>query len=210
MFRIINNVLEKNLMYDNTVVLKYHIEYPTIYLNSYDIGVIKFNLFNQNEAMELKNRSENELYNEAVEVYKYNKENGYPLMQFEVYRNYEITLNTQNIVSLYTDEYIFTGGAHGNTLRKSQNWNIPSCKMIKLEELYPNNPYFMIEILKTINEQISKNSENYFEDSCMLVLETFNPESFYLTPTAIVIFFQQYDIAPYSSGIPTFKINRKL
>ena len=64
----------------------------------------------------------------------------------------------------------------------------------------------MITILKEINNQIAENKENYFQDSCNLVLETFNPKNFYLAQNGIVIYFQQYDIAPYSSGIPTFLI----
>jgi len=63
-----------------------------------------------------------------------------------------------------------------------------------------------LDILKEINRQILDNKEIYFEDACNLVLETFNPDSFYLVPEGIVIYFQQYDIAPYSSGIRTFLI----
>ncbi|MFU2363539.1 MAG: RsiV family protein, partial [Clostridiales bacterium] len=37
-------------------------------------------------------------------------------------------------------------------------------------------------------------------------METINFDSYYLTPKGIVIYFQQYDIAPYSSGLPEFLI----
>lgn len=204
-----NNLLERELFYDGVVVLKYHIEYPSIQYDINKIGIVKFNDYNKKLALDLKNRSENELYKEAIELYKYNKENGYPIMVYEVYRNFEITYNNQRIISLYIDEYIFSGGAHGNTTRTSQVWNLLKGIMIPLEKFYPNNPYFMIEILKQINEQISKEPEIYFENACSLVLDTFNPKSFYLIPNAIVIYFQQYDIAPYSSGIRTFNIKYK-
>ncbi len=158
-------------------------------------------------AFELEERCKNELYNEAVETYKYNKENGYPIMVYEVYRTFEVTYNFSNIVSLYIDEYIFTVGAHGNTTRRSQTWDLlrNDC-MLSIECFFPNNPYFIIDILKEINIQISTNPEIYFDNTCNLVIETFNPESFYLVPNGIVIYFQQYDIAPYSSGIRTFNI----
>jgi len=81
--------------------------------------------------------------------------------------------------------------------------------MLSLEDFYKNDPYFMIGILKEINRQISETPEIYFENTCNLVLDTFNPKSFYLVPNGIVIFFGQYDIAPYSSGIRTFTINYK-
>lgn len=197
---ISKNLLEKEMFYDGNLVLKYHIEYPSI--NS----SMSFNNYNKRLAIELQNQTEGELYEQAVQTYKYNKENGYPIMVYEVYRTYEVTLNTQNVVSLYIDEYTFAGGAHGNTIRTSQTWNLYQNCMIPLESCFPNNPYFMVDILKEINIQIANEKDIYFEDACGLVLETFNPSSFYLVPEGIVIYFQQYDIAPYSSGIRTFLI----
>lgn len=206
MVKIKNNVLQKELTYDNTVVLKYHIEYPSIVTNSYLPGKERFNIYNRKQAMELRNKTENELYKEAIEVYKYNKENGYPIMVFEVYKTFNITYNIGKLISLYSDEYTYTGGAHGNTIRTSETWNLVYGRKLELSELY-KNPYFIIDILKTINLQISENPENYFSNSCNLVLETFNPENFYLIDkNKIVIYFQQYDIAPYSSGIPVFEM----
>ena len=199
-------VLEKELSYDGVIVLKYHIEYPQINGDMSQIGVINFNYYNRKLAFEIRNKAENELYKEAVQTYKYNKENGYPVMVYEVYRNVTITLNGHNIVSLYADEYTFTGGAHGNTVRTSQTWNLEQGFMINLASLFPHNPYFLIDILKSINEQIAKEPDIYFENACNLVLETFNPKSFYLSTNSIVIYFQQYDIAPYSSGIRTFNV----
>jgi len=175
------NILENELFYNNELILKYHIEYPSIVGNNFENGILNFNCYNKSLAIALKNKIETDLYNEAVKTYKYNKENGYPTMVYEVYKNFIITLNIDNIVSLYQDEYTFTGGAH--------------------------NPSFIIDILKDINEQISKEPDIYFENTCNLVLNTFNPKSFYLTPNNIVIYFQQYDIAPYSSGIRTFNID---
>lgn len=201
------NILEKELFFDGTLILKYHIEYPSIYLNTPEMGIMNFNVYNKKIAFNLKNEAENELYKEAIELYKYNKANGYPVMVYEIYRNYEITFNNYNIISLYIDEYIYTGGAHGSTIRSSQTWDLVKGNMLPLETFFRNNPYFMINILKEINIQISKQPEIYFDNTCELVLDTFNPKNFYLTPNSIVIYFQQYDIAPYSSGIRTFNIN---
>lgn len=202
------NILEKEIFFDGTLILKYHIEYPSIYLNTPEMGIMNFNVYNKKIAFNLKNEAENELYKEAIELYKYNKANGYPVMVYEIYRNYEITFNNYNIISLYIDEYIYTGGAHGSTIRSSQTWDLVKGNILPLETFFRNNPYFMINILKEINIQISKQPEIYFDNTCELVLDTFNPKNFYLTPNSIVIYFQQYDIAPYSSGIRTFNIKQ--
>lgn len=204
MIYVNKNILEKELYYDGTVVLKYHIEYPCIYSNI--TNAYTFNDYNKYLALNIQNNAETELYNDAVKTYIYNKENGYPVMVYEVYTNFEITYNNFDILSLYIDEYTFTGGAHGSTIRSSQTWNLLYGKTLELASFFPNNHYFMIDILNQINKQISKEPDIYFDNTCQLVLETFNPRSFYLTPNAIIIYFQQYDIAPYSSGIREFSI----
>ena len=208
MLKIINRILQKEMKYENTVVLKYHIEYPEIVMDWQQNrnGIKKFNDYNLKMALQTQQKAENELYKEAIELYKYNKENGYPQMMYELYREYQITLNQENAVSMYIDEYIFSGGAHGTTTRTSQTWNLMLGKMVELYELYPNEPYFLLDILRKINIEISENIEIYFADPYPLVVEYFNPESYYIDNGKVVIYFQQYDIAPYSSGIIEFTL----
>lgn len=210
MNKIINNIFERELYYKNTVILKYKIEFPQISFSRYEFGKDIFNNYNRAKALKLKLYCENELYEEARQLYEYNVSNGYPVMSYEVILSYEITYNQNQIISMYSDEYIFSGGAHGNTIRSSQNWNLQTGSQIPLAFFYPNNPYYLINILKEINKQIENQIEEgtnqYFDNYCQLVLETFNLDSYYIKNGYIVIFFQQYDIAPYSSGIPVFKI----
>lgn len=200
--------LSGELKYDNTVILTYKIEYPEMVFSFYELGRNIFNRYNRNLAINLENYVKNELFQSAKETYDYNKKNGYPVMVYEVVNVFEVTTNKDFIVSLYMDKYEFTGGAHGNTVRSSQNWNLRTGRQLPLSYFYPNNPNYVIDILKNIINQISQNPENYFEDYCKLVLNTFNPENFYVTEKDVVIYFQQYDIAPYSTGIPTFYIPR--
>lgn len=208
MYRIIENVFEKELYYKNTVILRYTIKYPEI-LNS-SIGSIKFNKFNYEKAIKLKQHAESDLFEEAKELYVYNESNGYPVMVYEVILDYTITYNQNSIVSLYSDEYIYSGGAHGNTTRSSQNWNIIFAMQFSLNDLFNNNCNYVLGILKNINnqieQQITDGTNQYFENYCSLVLNTIDLNNFYLHPGYTTIFFQQYDIAPYSSGIPTFDI----
>ncbi len=210
MNEIIERTIRREMEYDGTVILTYRIQYPEIISSNYEYGKQAFNQYNQRKALELKEYSETQLYQEAIETYEYNKKNGYPIMVYEVVLEYTITYNQEYIVSLYSDEYIFTGGAHGSTIRKSQNWDLQAVRQIPLMSFFPNNPYYIIDILKEINKQIQYQEENglnqYFENYCQLVLENFKLENYYITPNYITIFFQQYDIAPYSSGIPIFKI----
>lgn len=206
MFNIINKILEDEIFYDNNLILKYRINYP--YITNYICFKDKFNNFNSKIAFDLKDYIENNLLQDAINLYEYNKANNFPIMVFEIIYDYSITYNKNNVISLYSDQYIFSGGAHGLTTRNSQNWNMQCGKQIPLYNLFKNNPYFIINILNSINSQIEKDASNYFENYCNLVLNSFNPKQYFITSdSSICIYFQQYDIAPYSSGIPLFSIN---
>ena len=205
MIIIQNRVLEKNLIYKGNIILTYKINYPFI------IGFERFNLYNYNKAIKLKEYAETKLFEEAKETNDFNKQNGYPIMVYEVVLNFTITYNEYDIVSLYYDEYIYSGGAHGNTIRTSQTWNIQDRQMLDLKDFYKKDTNYVSKILTQINNHIKENIENgnniYFEDYCCLTAQNFRVENFYLSKTGnIVIYYQQYDIGPYSSGILTFNI----
>lgn len=212
MNKIEKRELKGQLKYKNNIILTYQIEYPEIVDSNYELGKNVFNRYNIEHAIKLEDYVINILYEDAKKLYDYNMSNGYPIMVYEILLKYNITYNHDHIVSLYSDQYEFTGGAHGNTIRNSQNWDLRIGKMIPLSYFFPNNPYYIIDILININnqikEQITDENNYYFDNYCELVLETFRLENYYLTKDSIAIFFQQYDIAPYSSGIPVFYLQK--
>lgn len=203
MIRFEKRILQKNLRYKGTVILKYKIEYPQIF------NFEKFNIYNYKKAAQLQKECETALFQEAKELYEYNMKNGYPIMVYEVVSECTITYNYEPLISLYIDEYRFTGGAHGNTIRTSQNWNLRDSEMIKLERWF-DNPNYVSDLIDNINSQIQKNIENgnniYFENYCCLTSKNFRVENYYIKNGLINIYYQQYDIAPYSSGIISFPI----
>lgn len=200
--------LEKKLFYDDTMVLKYYIEYPVIDSSLYKID--KFNDYNESNALKFRNFIEEKLYSEAINFYKDLKSNNQPVRFYEIVRKVYYTFSRGKIVSLYLDSYIYTGGAHGETKRVSQTWNLVDGAMIELC-YFSNNCYFLTNIFKQILTQINKNKVYYFDDPCKLILDNFKPENYYLDSNGnIIIFFNQYDIAPYSTGIPTFSIKTNI
>lgn len=205
MVRVETRLLQRNMLYNGEVILKYKIEYPFIY------GFEEFNLYNYNKAIKLQKEAETELFNNAKDTYEENKKNGYPLMVFEIVSSYKVTYNNYDFVSLYIDDYIFTGGAHGTTNRTSQTWNINKRSMVMLKDFYIKEPNYVSYIIKEINDQIKQNIDNgnnyYFDDYCCLTSANFRVENFYINNNGkITIYYQQYDIAPYSSGILVFYI----
>lgn len=210
MNRVVTKTLSNELTYKGTTILTYKIEYPEIQDSDTKQGAYIFNIYNRRKATMLEKYCKGDLYNQAKDLYDYNSEHGYPIMAFDVVLAFTVTFNQDSLISLYYDQYMFTGGAHGNTVRTSQTWDLRKSKMLPLRYFFYDDPYFMLHILKEINRQIAeqiKNGENqYFDNYCELVIDNFNPDNFYLYPDYIEIYYQQYDIAPYSSGIPTFRI----
>ena len=131
MFTIQKRILKDELKYKNTVILTYSIEYPEIILSSC-IGINNFNRYNKQKAFSILQNIRENLYQDAIDLYEYNTSNGYPIMVFEVISQYTITYNSNFIISLYSDKYEFTGGAHGNTIRTSQTWNLCTGNMLPL------------------------------------------------------------------------------
>ena len=205
MLKVEKNVIKNELSYKGSTIVTYEIEYPQIFSRFYDTS--SFNSLNLNKALELENYAKTTLFSDSKAQYDYNVSNGYPIMVYELVFKYTVTYNLEPVISLYQDEYTFTGGAHGSTIRTSQNWNLECDRQFSLDDVYICQPNYMLYILREINRQIQERGSNlFFDNYCSLVLDTINPRQFYLTPSSVVIYFQQYDIAPYSTGIPTFEI----
>lgn len=200
-------VISRDLYYDQIVLLSYTIQYPQFSSESFQPAVQCINQFYREKVIAYQLYFETKLFRQAMEQYQNAIENKYPVMKFEAFVVYTVTYNENCTISVYCDSYEFTGGAHGNTLRFSETWNLNCGKQTKLCELFAS-PNYKCDIIKMINcqiaEQIKNGTNQYFENYSELVAQNFNEDNFYLTPQGVVIYFQEYDIAPHSSGLPTF------
>lgn len=203
-------VIEKTLDFLDVPMVRYRIEYPRFWQPQYQEGLDEINEYYRARAKELQRKYETELFQEAVGQYDDSKKNGYPFHMYEAISTYEITYNGNCLLSLFSDEYVYSGGAHGNTVRTSETWDIRDGSRINLFQFSSDPAAFQSRILENIKAQIAQQAEGgestFFDNYAQLVVENFNPKSFYVTPEGIVIYYQQYDIAPYSSGMPQFLI----
>ncbi len=201
-----NIVLAKDMQYNGETVLKYRIQYPEFTAENYKKAIKVINQYYKKRALDYQQYVETELYKIAVEQYLDDIKNGYPVRVFEADDNYKITYNRACIISLYYDRYEYTGGAHGLTTRTSQTWNLQTGQMIKLNELFECLFDYRSYIKDKVIEQIKKNPDIYFDNYEELVGQYFDVNNFYCTPQGVVVYFQLYEIAPYSSGIREFLI----
>lgn len=219
---LVNEHLIRNeLYYGDVAVLSYVIKYPQFSLENIDSSdnssfrtvtesIHQLNLYYNTKMILYQLFHIRKLYRLAIEDYMNAVKNDYPFHNYEVYAEYEITFNRGCVISLYFDKYEYTGGAHGMTVREGDSWNLLQGERITLEELYTGNTDLKEYVTSIVNGQIEANiqagNNYYFDNYKELVVENFNPRDFYLTEEGVVIFYQLYDIAPYSSGILTFTI----
>lgn len=206
--RVINNIIQENMYYKKELILTYKIEYPSFSSETFKLN--RINSFYKMKALQYQQYCKNTLFRRAVKEYEYAVANGFPVRAFDAVLAYKVTYNDDCTLSLYFDRYEYTGGAHGSTTRYSDTWNLLNSSIITLNQMFSRSINYVDYSIKWILKQIEidiKNGQNiYFEDYEKNVKKYFNPEHFYLTPKGIVVYFQQYEIAPYSSGIVEFLI----
>ena len=183
-------------------VLNWRITYPKFLCSRFPDACEKLNIVYYSLALNLKRKFLASLYPEAVRA----RAAGASALPYEAVSNFKATFAAMCLLSLYLDTYEFTGGAHGNTIRLAQTWDIQTGERIRLCALFPMRTDCEGYLLQQIQEQISRRPNEFFEDAGQLAVQYFDPERFYLTSDGIEIYYGQYEIAPYSSGMPTFTI----
>jgi hypothetical protein len=200
-----NNIEVVNeLKYNGETLLTYKIEFPEFYSDCYQRSLKGINKFYRERAAAFQKYCQNELFEMAVKQYLDDLANGFPVRTFEAMLMYKVTYLYSCIISLYFDRYEYTGGAHGNTTRDSQTWNLQKLGLIELRQLVSCPPDCRAYILSEVNAQIQEEPDTYFENYKELTNETFCAKNFFCVPEGVVLYYQLYDIAPYSSGIREF------
>lgn len=126
--------------------------------------------------------------------------------KFTANSDYQVTYNYGNILSVPVVYYQYTGGAHGMYSKKTYNVDLNTGKELTLKEFFKEGFEYKKIINKLIKEEISREPQKYFEETFKTIGEI---QDYYITEDGIVVYFQLYEVAPYSSGIPEFKIPYK-
>lgn len=199
-----------------TEFFKYDIKYPILlpilnyYCTSYyNLNVI--NNINNTIYLDIKNlkdkvKSESKEYKkEYYQIVLSESNKDYVKYQYELYIDYKLTYNKNNVISIPMNVYEFTGGAHGMTYLNSYNYNLINGKKLKLSDIFKENIDYKKIIDNYIKYVIKKNPDIYFQGNNGFkgIKEE---QSFYIEDDGIVIYFDLYEIAPYYVGIPNFKI----
>lgn len=200
--------LEDTLCCRGKPVLRYCIRYPQFRARRFREVFGFINRYYRLEALRQEIHCRKVLFADAVRLCREAAEQGWPEMLFEADTRFRVTYCGRCALSLYSDAYLYTGGAHGNTTRFSQTWDLCTGEISPMREFLTaeeGEAFAREEILRQIQRQVNEGNEpGYFDEVEENLEQGFDPAQFYLTPAGMMVYFQQYALAPYSSGIREF------
>jgi len=120
--------------------------------------------------------------------------------KYDFSQTFVVTFNREGVVSIVTDQYSFSGGAHGSTVREGYTLSVKDGSAVELKDLLKANPNFKQTLDKLLKETSKKESKGEYS----LGLKA-SPD-FYISDKGLVVFYQQYEIN-YAAGIIAYTIN---
>ena len=205
---ITEKILNDTMLYGNIPGFTYHIAYPSFSTTCVLSAAQTANIYYMQLAENTEQYCRTVLYPQAVESARYITSNHPPFNRYTLDMNYQITYNSGCITSLYMDTYTYMGGAHQELERISDTWDFSTGKQLHLDDISALTPAALnglqTSVERQIAERLKESPGSYFEDYPYLLRNKFNQNHFFLRPGYIVIYYQQYEIAPYATGIPEF------
>lgn len=201
---------ESNILEDNNAVVEINI--PVAQGNS-SVNTSINNSIN-NEIIAILDFSENEPTPVTIDEAIRNFDNEYAKiksdfpespMVWEATFDGEETYQSSEIITIALSSYLNTGGAHGNAMVTMLNFDAKSGSVIEFSSLIEDDEGFEKLVERHFQEAINrkKNSEyqNYFWDKGFSL-----PESIGFSEDGLILFYNVYEIAPYSEGATEFVI----
>ncbi|WP_058308111.1 DUF3298 and DUF4163 domain-containing protein [Gracilibacillus massiliensis] len=168
-----------------------------------DMEQLKYPIVSEvdDEDMEIKINKDFGKY--IKESYKELKENEKQAEKYhfqgDYQTDYQVKYNTSPRLSILTSNYIFSGGAHGNTTVQAFNYNIEEGKRVYLTDILTTD-----EQIKSVRDYVweyaIERPDIFYPDLKKEDIKLTKDTAFYFADEGITLVFQQYEIAPYVSG----------
>lgn len=146
------------------------------------------------------------------EQIRYASEEGYEPrdVDYEYIINTEIHYgNNKDIIGHFINMYQYTGGAHGGTFITCRNYRLADGSVVTLDNYFkPGYEKVLIPVLERklleyaeCGSRDELDEHGYFSNEPMFVSENFE-----IRQDTIDFIYNQYDIAPYATGITTLSV----
>lgn len=113
----------------------------------------------------------------------------------------EVMYQSDMVISIALTTYLNTGGAHGILIINFLNFDTATGETIKNDVLFNNMSAFKNVAKPFFENEIDDKKELYFEPDNFVL-----PENIGFTDEGLILLYNTYEIAPYSSGITEFQI----
>lgn len=125
----------------------------------------------------------------------------------EAMLSYKINTNRMNLVSITTYDYENLGGAHPNELCESRTFNMEEKRELTLNEVLKStaeetDKIVYNEFCACLENAYKENGTGLTDEDRKKIDEQKKNVRWYINDNAIVLYFNQYDIAPYAFGRP--------
>lgn len=203
------NTIRAAPAYRGVTMVEVDIAYPQVAVDSIPAAGVYITGWYQECARRAYDYACRALFRDASARYRESIRFGYPFHASTLTEVFSVSYNANGFLSLFTDRYEFTGGAHGVTVRRAENWNLAGCCRMELREFFRGTGWreiFLTGIYAQINAQIAQGGDIYFDNYQQLVRRCFDPCRCYLMPTGFAVWFPQATIAPYAAGLVVFVI----
>ena len=190
--------VETKTLKKKTPYFKSELNIPVVRIPGNNVLSDRINKIFMEEALAFRDQVEGE----AKKTYEELTKAGIEVTPYEVITKYQIH-NIKDYLSLTIIYYQYTGGAHGISQVLAHNYDLASGNRLELKNIFKEGYNYQEIINKIIKEAIAKKPEEFFPDAFQGISEK---QSFYIGKDGITIYFQNYEIAPYSAGNPEFLI----
>ena len=184
--------------------IEYETETATVYVERPEFSFMK----NRELMDELNDAYEDEV-DSALVAFDTLSQDGAPLnggnkYVFEIHQ--DVKYNENDFISVVSDTYQYTGGAHGSTVWSAKNIDTLTGEQILLGDLFEDNNY-KLALDRLIEQEVTDNPGDYSDLWEKPQIKESNQHDFYISDDGLVIFYQPYDLSYYARGFVEFTID---
>lgn len=202
--------LKREMSHEGIPVLSISVSVPRIVRPVRPAAAKRINRYYRHACKVFLRYCETHLYKLAVEEFEGALANSFPFRKFDAVFTYTVTWNQDCVLSLYTDSYEYTGGAHGNTVRYADTWDLNTGYPLPIAAFFPHGAPWRKRLIAGAAKQaeagIAAGEAMYFDDYKKLLVKHFNSQNFYLVSEGLAVYYQLYTVAPYVEGIVSFSM----
>lgn len=121
---------------------------------------------------------------------------------WEMTQDCKITYYSENLISLMTSIYEYSGGAHGNSAYATQTFDVSGSqpKELGLEDLFTGDTDYLNVLSNMVIEALKQKNAPEVVNRRITSFEEKDLQNFFLTSKSIKFAFEPYAVGPYAAG----------